>query len=110
MSWGKVVGLSVVGLVSIVIGKLWGASQERKAHEHLYEENKELRTEREALISFLENHSYQYEKIVAEIYNIKPKSKAELRELLTCYSLSNKEIERVNSMLVETGFYTVRAA
>ena len=113
MSWHRVAwaaGCLTVSALGVVVGKLWGASQEREAHEHLYEEHKNLRTEREALMSFFEERGYQYEKIVAEIYNFKPKNKAELRDMLTRYSLSEKEIERVNAMLIESDFYIVRAA
>lgn len=113
MSWARVVwaaGTVVVSGICFIGGKLLGASQERNAHKHLHDENKKLRTEREKLLTFFEERGYQYEKIVAEIYNLKPKNKAELRKLLTRYSLSDKEIDRVNTMLNETNFYVVRAA
>lgn len=113
MSWQRIaigVGAALVSGISIVIGKLWGASEEREAHKHLHEENEHLRAQREQLLTFFEGRGYQYEKIVVDIYKVKPKNKAELTELLKQYSLSDKEIERVNAMLNETNFYVVRAA
>lgn len=109
MNWPRVAGTIAVSGFSLVVGKLWGAKQERKAHGYLINENVELRTELEKLIRFFEGRSYNYEKIIAEIYNTKPRDKNELRRILVRYSLTDKEINRVNDLLESSRFY-VRTA
>lgn len=113
MSWARVAiaaGVAVVSGASFVAGKLWGSSTERKAHEPIRRENETLRNERNQLVSFFEGRAYNYEEIIARIYNEKPRNKAALSVLLKRYSLSDMEIDRISKMLSTADFYDSRAA
>ena len=113
MSWiriARVVGGVIVTGGVLIGGKIWGQTSERQAHEPMRKENEKLRTEYAELIGFFESRSYKYEAIIAQIYQSHPASKAELKKLLQSHGLSEKEIDRVHSILAESNFYNERAA
>ena len=108
MNWirvARVVGGVIVAGGVLIVGKIWGQTSERKAHEPMRQANDDLRTERAELLNFFENRSYRYETIIAQIYLTRPTSKAALKKLLQGHGLSEKEIDRVHSILTESNFY-----
>lgn len=113
MVWGRVIKAVSVAVVvggTLIVGKVWGQTSERKAHEPMRKENENLRNERNQLISFFEQRTYQYEKIIAQLYSDRPANKAELRNLLQGHGLTDKEINRVHEILIKQNFYNRRSS